>query len=117
MANSTELYHLLRNDDWEAIDKLLNRGMAVDGPIAIDDESLPSTPLQQAASLGVLRVIQGLVRRGARLDYSKTYGSPLYCAVAFGQIEAAKCLLENGADPNGTGPPEVEGDGRWTSLL
>jgi len=117
MATSKELYLFIENDDWEGVKGLLDRGLDANAPFSIDNEYLPCTPLQQASGLGALRVIEGLIDRGADLKYSKTYGTPLYCAVSFDRCEAAKLLLSRGADPNARGPSQVEGDGKWTPLI
>ncbi|SRR6266542_5426079 len=117
MIPPKELIELIRNDDWKAVNRQLDEGMSVDVVMSMDNESLPCTPLQQAAGFGALRVIEGLIERGANLDYCKHYGSPLYCAVSFDRVHAARFLLERGSDPNVPGPSEIEGDGRWTPLL
>lgn len=117
MATPNELYDLIENDDWTGVEGLLDQGLDLNAPFGIDNEYLPCTPLQQASGLGALKVIEGLIDRGADLNHSKTYGTPLYCAVSFDRYEASKLLLSKGASPNARGPSQVEGDGRWTPLI
>ena len=117
MANAQEIHGLIKTDNWERLKTLLDEGLAVDALFSIDNEYAPCTPLQEASGLGALRVIEGLVSRGANLEHGKIYGTPLDCAVSFDKLEAAKLLLEKGANPNSRGSSEIEGDGKWTPLL
>ena len=65
MATSKELNDFIAKDDWDGVKSLLDRGLAADAPFSIDDEHFPCTPLQQASGVGALRVIEGLIDRGA----------------------------------------------------
>ena len=80
----------------ERIDAGLNPNMTVPiGPTPETRESL----LNFAISTGQRTVIRELLSRGA----STAIGSPLIQAVAFGEVDVAKMLLDHGANPNKTG--------------
>jgi ankyrin repeat protein len=63
----------------------------------------PSTPIQEAAFFGNVKVIKDHVAANSNLNEKDDYGStPLHIATIFGKTEAAKLLIESGANINAT---------------
>jgi len=64
-------------------------------------DKLGRTALHFAASIGTnLELIELLVNKGADANAKSSGGeTPLMKAIAFDNADAAKCLLEHGADP------------------
>ena len=77
------------------------------------------TPLHVAASKGSIEVLELLVARGVDVDVVSRRGfTPLHRAIFFREKEAAKKLLELGAD--GSGPTVlslVTGNEEWIEFL
>jgi ankyrin repeat protein len=64
------------------------------------NKAMIEPPLCAAASGNHVGVMNVLIRAGARLEEPAEDGvTPLMCAAAGGQVEAARLLLESGADP------------------
>jgi ankyrin repeat protein len=103
-----------RNDRQEILDEALNyaaragrvEAMAFLRARGADLDSAPyqATPLAQAVLTGRLEAIRWLLDHGADIDKKSGYGqptsaTPLHFAAAWGgQLEAAKLLVERGAD-------------------
>ena len=101
-----------------AVKQLLDEGAPADGLLDPNDGSLSAwlSPLALAAKLGRVGIIKLLVEEGADLEVSQPKnirdddsrgtimlgrGSVALHAAAFGgHVEAIRCLLELGADPN-----------------
>ena len=62
----------------------------------------PSVSLQDAATTGNLGAIQQHIKAASNLNEKEPVGgsSPLNTAAVFGQIEAARALIQGGADVN-----------------
>ena len=59
------------------------------------------TALHHAARCGHVKLVEQLVERGADLEAANRHGHvPLSVAVEESQVEAVKCLLKKGANPN-----------------
>jgi ankyrin repeat protein len=57
--------------------------------------------IHQAAARGDLPLLTLLIKNGARVDAEDRYGeTPLYFAAQYGNLEAARLLLSQGANPN-----------------
>jgi len=64
-------------------------------------EEKPSTPIQEAAFFGNVKVIKQHVAAKSNLNEKDDYGStPLHIAATFGKTKAAKLLIDSGADIN-----------------
>lgn len=61
--------------------------------------TLMGTPLQVAAGLGDLAILEALIAARADLDAGSTISTPLLAAIQHGQAAAALRLIEAGADP------------------
>jgi len=98
-AGSTPLIDAVRNDDGQALARLLRQGVAVDGA-----EADGSTALQWAARLDRVDMVQALLRRGAKAGLANRYGvTPLALAAINGSAPVVDALLKAGADPNTLG--------------
>lgn len=71
-------------------------------PIALDQRDRRGlTALHHAARCGHVELIERLIERGADLEAENRHGHvPLSVAVEESQVEAVRCLLNKGADPN-----------------
>uniref|UniRef100_A0ACD6A3N3 Uncharacterized protein n=1 Tax=Avena sativa TaxID=4498 RepID=A0ACD6A3N3_AVESA len=59
-----------------------------------------TTPLHEAAEAGHDEIARLLLSKGASVDASSSYGTPLVAAGVRGKFSVMKILLENHADPN-----------------
>lgn len=55
-------------------------------------------PLFWAVEMGLVPIVQELIKMGASLDAGSNMGSPLHCAVAYGNEELITLLAAAGAD-------------------
>ena len=63
-----------------------------------------ASPLQCAAAVGTLEILEYLIGEGANIDVvAGFYGSPLQAAAANGQANVVSLLLGRGAEPNSQG--------------
>jgi ankyrin repeat protein len=76
----------------ELVEMLLQAGATVDD---IDGDG--DSPLHCAVQAGNLPVIELLIERGADVDSEGAEGTPIYIATRYGQTEALKVLIAQGA--------------------
>jgi len=88
----------IENDRLEALELLLDHGVAADAPLPTWDRR---SPLHAAAARADADMVALLLERGANANQLDRVGrSPLYDAVAHGRENTVRLLLEHGADPN-----------------
>ncbi|PNS21652.1 hypothetical protein CAC42_1506 [Sphaceloma murrayae] len=96
-------------NDGSTVKKMLKHGADVN-----DDNGPYGPPLQRAASMGFLNMVNTLLDAGADVDGRKSSnGPPLYEAIWGRHINVVQSLLEQGADVNITKPGE---DSPWGML-
>lgn len=70
-----------------------------------------ATLLHLAASNGDIKLLEYLLSQGAKINAKSEFGTPLLWAIGETRKNAAKFLLEKGADPNGSSidlKPEIK---------
>ncbi len=99
MAGSTPLHLAATFNHVDTATLLIDRGADLLAPRG----TFERTPLHEAASKGSIEVLELFVARGVDVDVLDSVGfTPLHRAIYFREKEAAKKLLELGAD--GSGP-------------
>jgi hypothetical protein len=75
-------------------------------PFSSDEEgpNSPPDPLYYAASYGLSRVCETLIRNGSPVDSPGQAGTALAAACLSGSTDAVRVLVDNGADVNASGP-------------
>jgi ankyrin repeat protein len=100
---NNEIFKAIEEQEVRKLDEMLSKGR---NPNETEDDWCGWTPLHHAVDLleegGSLEVINILIKNGADVNkWNRSHTStPLILAVFNGNIEAAKILLEAGADPN-----------------
>jgi len=98
LNNDGALHEAVGQDRASVVAVLLDRGANIE---AEDEDGREGTPLNWAAtgrSAESIQTLTMLLDRGAKIDAGMT-GTPLCWALANGCLEAAKVLLDRGADP------------------
>ncbi|CAN8188969.1 unnamed protein product [Coccothraustes coccothraustes] len=102
-GESEELSRAVRQDDHEALARLLSQARY---RRLLDRRSgwgVPSTPLRLAAARGCVRSLRLLLAHGAPVDSLDVKAqTPLFVAVSNGHGECVRLLLEAGASPAGS---------------
>jgi len=86
------LYEAVRNNDVEEAKRLIGEGA---------DPSFQSV-MRFAILKKYLEIVALLIENGADLEAAGDYGTPLYIAIMMGRPEAARLLIEGGANVNVT---------------
>ncbi|MDB5825321.1 MAG: ankyrin repeat-containing protein [Herminiimonas sp.] len=96
----------IENNQFDAMAKLLDAGADVNGT----SPKTGDTPLTAAAVMGAARLVAALVTRpGIQLDIPDEHGnSALHLAALNNHLDAVKCLLQAGSNPNL--PHRISGD-------
>jgi len=108
----------LRSDDTSLAQLFIKHGADVN-----ESTALEKTPLMFATFKGHLKMLQFLLKNGAKVNAkSPTEGSTaLMETISYGRMEAAKLLLQAGADPNaqdaGANPNLTGADGKTALML
>lgn len=93
------------NGHIDVVEKLLNHGADINVATCLDYE----TPLKAASRGGHAQLVKLLLDSGANRDFRSSYDcggeffdeeTALMAAICHDQVEVARILLENGADPN-----------------
>ena len=96
----------VRSRNQELVQWILDQGIAINTS-AVMAPGADRFPLQLAASLGDISMVQFLIAQGARVDFEGTHFEgltgdielPIEAASRTGQEEVVKLLLSHGADP------------------
>lgn len=101
-----ELHESIGANDFDGVLKALNDHADPNARYRFSKEQgRPLTPLQRAAEVADPRIIRLLLERGAHLYPNGD--SPLRLAVVAGRIDAARVMLEFGANPNFDRPQQL----------
>jgi len=79
----------------------------------------PNADIWKAAASGNMEAIKQHLKAGTDVDAREPPGgsTPLLVAATFGQVEAAKLLIEKGANVNGTSNDGRSNGSAWGGLL
>ena len=112
---SKELQRAIEANAPERLKGLLETGISLNQRITDDDVWEPMTLLEFAVDRNAIEIMKFLIEAGAKLE-AGVY-KPLIHAALVNQLEAARLLLEAGADPNVTRVERDEEDVRGVTAL
>jgi len=95
----TPLHDAARAGHADVLVLLLDAGALVDAELSVSDSS-GLTALAIAAGEGHVDAVRVLIKRGANIEGSGGYHTPLFQAVDGDQVEVVEALIDSGADVN-----------------
>lgn len=98
VGGKSPLFRAVMSGDLDTVQALLGGGASPNPPRS---EMVSMSPLDWAITMGTPDMVRLLVERGANVNEMDPHGhTPLHRAAMKGNFEAARILLEAGADPN-----------------